>query len=570
MQGEATIDRPWLASWPTGVPTSIEYPEISVDELLRRAAKDYADRPAISFYGKSISYGELDAAADRFAAGLRRIGVRRGDRVSLLLPNTPHFIVAFFAVLRAGGIVVQTNPLYTARELESLWTDAGVETVIALDLFWHNVSKARTSARVKRVVVCDVGEFLKTPLRQLYPIKKKRDLRKQGHWPLVIPHEEGLHRFADLARTPGGPTPETRGSADDVAVLQYTGGTTGTSKGAMLTHRNLVANAMQTAAWFPEGAHGSEKVLGAIPLFHVYGLTAVMLFSIVTGNEVVLYPNPREIGAILKLINKTKPSLFPGVPTMYIAILRHPKLAKYDLRSIRACLSGAAPLPNEVRRQFESATGGRLVEGYGLTEASPVTHCNPLNGVVKECIGIPFPDTDAKVVDADNSSKDLAQGEVGELAVRGPQVMKGYWNKPEETAMVLRDGWLLTGDLARMDTDGYFYIVDRKKDMILCSGYNVYPREVEEVLFMHPAIGEAAAIGVPDPYRGESVKAFVVLKAGKTATEADIIAFCKERLAPFKVPKAVEFATALPMSLVGKVLRRQLREQELAKTSTAG
>jgi len=569
MQGEATIDRPWLASWPAGVPKSIDYPDISVDELLRRAAKKYANRPAISFYGKSISYGELDAAADRFAAGLRRIGVRRGDRVSLVLPNTPHFIVAFFGVLRAGGIVVQTNPLYTARELEQLWTDAGVQTVIALDLFWHNVSKAKTNAGVKRVVVCDVGEFLKTPLRQLYPIKKKRDLRKQGHWPLVIPDEEGVHRFGDLVRTAGGPAPEKPESVDEVAVLQYTGGTTGTSKGAMLTHRNLVANAMQTAAWFPQATHGPEKVLGAIPMFHVYGLTAVMLFSIVTGNEVVLYPNPREIGAILKLINKTKPSLFPGVPTMYIAILRHPKLAKYDLRSIRACLSGAAPLPNEVRKQFESATGGRLVEGYGLTEASPVTHCNPLNGVVKECIGIPFPDTDAKVVDPDDPSTELSQGEVGELAVRGPQVMKGYWNKPEETRNVLRDGWLLTGDLAKMDPDGYFYIVDRKKDMILCSGYNVYPREVEEVLFMHPAIGEAAAIGVPDPYRGESVKAFVVLKPGKTATEADLIAFCKERLASFKVPKAVEFATALPMSLVGKVLRRQLREQELAKASTA-
>ncbi|HWM51662.1 MAG TPA: long-chain fatty acid--CoA ligase [Thermoplasmata archaeon] len=569
MRGEATIDRPWLASWPAGVPKSIEYPEISVDELLRRAAKDYARRPAIMFYGKSTTYGDLDAAVDRFSEGLRRIGVRPGDRVSLLLPNTPHFIVAFFAVLRAGAIVVQTNPLYTARELESLWIDAGVETVIALDLFWHNVSKAKTNAGVKRVVVCDVGEFLRTPLRQLYPIKKKKDLRKQSHWPLVIPREEGLHRFADLARTPAGPVSEKRGSPDDVAVLQYTGGTTGTSKGAMLTHRNLVANAMQTAAWFPEGAHGPEKVLGAIPLFHVYGLTAVMLFSIVTGNEVVLYPNPREIGAILKLINKTKPSLFPGVPTMYIAILRHPKLAKYDLRSIRACISGAAPLPNEVRKQFESMTGGRLVEGYGLTEASPVTHCNPLNGVVKECIGIPFPDTDAKVVDPDDPSKEIAQGEVGELAVRGPQVMKGYWNKAEETRMVLHDGWLLTGDLARMDTDGYFYIVDRKKDIILCSGYNVYPREVEEVLFMHPAVGEAAAIGVPDPYRGESVKAFVVVKAGKTSTEADIIAFCKERLAPFKVPKAVEFVTALPMSLVGKVLRRQLREQELAKASTA-
>ncbi len=569
MKGEATLERPWLGSWPEGVPKSIDYPEIPVHELLRRAAKEFGGRPAITFYGKSISYRDLDAAADRFAAGLRRIGVLPGDLVSLVLPNTPHFVVAFFAVLRTGGIVVQTNPLYTPRELEGLWTDAGVETVVTLDLFWHNVSKARANAGVKRVVVCDVGEFLKVPLRQLYPIKKRRDLKKQGHWPLDIPHEVGIHRFADLARTPPSPALETRASLDDVVVLQYTGGTTGTSKGAMLTNRNLIANAMQVAAWFSAGSHRSEKLLGAIPLFHVYGLTAVMLLSVVAGIEVILYPNPREIGAILKLINKTKPSLFPGVPTMYIAILRHPKLAKYDLRSIRACISGAAPLPNEVRKQFEAATGGRLVEGYGLTEASPVTHCNPLNGVVKECIGIPFPDTDAKIVDADDPTREVAQGEVGELAVRGPQVMKGYWNKPEETRNVLRDGWLLTGDLAKMDADGYFYIVDRKKDLILCSGYNVYPREVEEVLFMHPAVGEAAAIGVPDPYRGETVKAFVVLKPGKTVTEADLIAFCKERLAPFKVPKAVEFATALPMSLVGKVLRRQLREQELAKASTA-
>jgi len=309
--------------------------------------------------------------------------------------------------------------------------------------------------------------------------------------------------------------------------------------------------------------------MGAIPLFHVYGLTAVMLFSIVMGDEMILYPNPREIEAILKVIDKTKPGIFPGVPTMYIAILRHPKLAKYDLRSIRACISGAAPLPNEVRKQFEAATGGRLVEGYGLTEASPVTHCNPLNGVVKECIGIPFPDTDARIVDPDDPTKEMSQGESGELAIRGPQVMKGYWNKPEETAAVVRDGWLLTGDIARMDTDGYFSLVDRKKDLILCSGYNVYPREVEEVLFMHPAVAQAAAIGVPDPYRGETVKAFVVLKAGTIATADEIIAFCKERLAPFKVPKQVEFTNELPISLVGKVLRRELREQELAKASAA-
>ena len=569
MRGETVVERAWLNAWPEGVPQSIVYPDIAVHELLRRTAREHGDRHALTFYGRTITYHDLDAAVDRFATGLRTIGVRPGDRVSLVLPNTPHFVIAFFAVLRAGAIVVQTNPLYTPRELEELWRDAGVETVIALDLFWHNVSKAKASSGVKRVIMCDVAEFLRTPLRQLYPIKKRKDLKKQGHWPLEIPRESGIFRFADLASRPPDTSREGRVRPDDVAVLQYTGGTTGTPKGAMLTHRNLVANALQTAAWLPAGARGPERILGAIPFFHVYGLTAVMLFSVTQGNEVILYPNPREIDSILKLVTKTKPSLFPGVPTMYVAILRNPNLSKYDLRSIRACISGAAPLPNEVRKQFEAATGGRLVEGYGLTEASPITHCNPLNGIVKECIGIPFPDTDAKIVDSDDPTKELAQGESGELAVRGPQVMKGYWNKPEETAAVLKDGWLLTGDIARMDGDGYFSIVDRKKDMILCSGYNVYPREVEEVLFMHPAVAEAAAIGVPDSYRGETVKAFVVLKAGANATADEIIAFCKERLAPFKVPKQVEFAKDLPKSLVGKVLRRELRDRELARTKPA-
>ena len=568
MRGESSFERPWFASWPSGVPRSIAYPDLPVQGLLRDAAKAYGDRPAIRFYGKVLRYRDLDALADRLAAGLRRIGVRPGDRVSLLLPNTPHFVVAFFAILRAGGIVVQTNPIYTPRELEELWTDAGAETVIALDRFWPNVAKVRASGSVRRVVICDAAEFLKTPLRQLYPIKKKRELTKEGHWPLVIPQESWVHRFADLVETPADGS-EANVAPDDVAVLQYTGGTTGTPKGAMLTHRNLVANAMQTAAWFPGQVQGPERVLGAIPLFHVYGLTAVMLFSIVRGNEIILYPNPREIDAILKLIDRTKPALFPGVPTMYIAILRHPNLSKYDLRSIRACISGAAPLPNEVRKQFEAATGGHLVEGYGLTEASPVTHCNPIGGLVKECIGIPFPDTDAKLVDPEDPTRDVPPGSPGELAIRGPQVMKGYWNRPDETALVLRGGWLLTGDIAKMDEDGYFSIVDRKKDLILCSGYKVYPREVEEVLFMHPAVGEAAAIGVPDPYRGETVKAFVVLKDGMSATEPDIITFCKERLAAFKVPRAVEFTKDLPKSLVGKVLRRRLREREMERPRTA-
>jgi long-chain acyl-CoA synthetase len=566
MRGESALRRPWFGRWPQGVPRSIVYPDIPVQALLRRTAKAHGDWPAVRLFGKPIAYRDLDVLADRFAAGLRRIGVRPGDRVSLLLPNTPHFIVAFFGVLRAGGIVVPTNPIYTPRELEAIWKDAGVETAITLDMFWPNLAKVKPKTSIHRVVVCDAAEFLRTPLRQLYPIKKRKDLKKAGHWPLIIPPEPWIHRFAELVETPKDAS-EATPAPDDVAVLQYTGGTTGTPKGAMLTHRNLVANAMQTAAWLPARGPGPERVLGAIPLFHVYGLTAVMLFSILSGNEMILYPNPRETDAILKLIHRAKPSLFPGVPTMYIAILRNPRLSKYDLRSIRACISGAAPLPNEVRKQFEAATGGRLVEGYGLTEASPVTHCNPIDGLVKECIGIPFPDTDARLVDPGDPTKEAPPGGPGELAIRGPQVMKGYWNQPEETALVLRDGWLLTGDLATMDADGYFAIVDRKKDLILCSGYNVYPREVEEVLFMHPAVAEAAAIGIPDPYRGETVKAFVVLKTGATATEADIIAFCKERLAAFKVPKAIEFTKDLPKSLVGKVLRRELREWEVERSA---
>ncbi len=565
MQTASLSERPWFKHWPEGVPKHIDYPSIPVQELLRRTAKKYPDRTAIVFYGKRTSYAELDNLADRFAAGLRGLGVKPGGRVSLMLPNIPQFIIAFFGVLRAGGTVVQTNFLYTPRELEYLYNDAGVETVVTLDIFWHNLAQAKPKTRVSNVIVCDVADFLPFLLRMLYPIKRRGDLKKEGHWPLDIPKAPWVHPYRDFIQATPQPSSEPPVRVEeDVAVLQYTGGTTGTPKGAMLTHRNLVANAIQDNAWLPWEHKDQERILGVIPLFHVYGLTTVLTAGVADGAEIILHPNPREIDAILKIIAKQHPTLFPGVPTMYIAILRHPKLAKYDLRSIKACVSGSAPLPNEVRHEFERVTGGKLVEGFGLTETSPVTHANPLVGLIKEGIGIPWPDTDSKIVDVEDASKDIPQGGIGELAIRGPQVMKGYWNKPEETANVLHDGWLLTGDIAKMDEDGYFYIVDRKKDMILCSGYNVYPREVEEVLYEHPAVQEAAAIGVPDPYRGESVKAYIVLKQGSTATAEEIIAFCKGKLAPFKVPKQVAFEKELPKTMVGKVLRRELKERELA------
>jgi len=566
--GGVAMDRPWQQHWPTGVPKSIEYPRIPLHQLLRDAAKKFRSVTATKFYGRSMTYGELDDAADRFAAGLRKMGVKKGDRVGILLPNTPGYVIAFFGVLRAGGIVVQTNPLYKPRELEDLYADAGATVVVCLDIFLPNLLKAKPKTPIEHVVVADVADWLPWLLSKLYPIKKKKDLKKEGHWPLNVPQGPWVHTFAELLESP----PKADGEplvdpANDVAVLQYTGGTTGTPKGAMLTHHNLVANVYQGCAWIPDAKPGQERMMAALPMFHVFGLTVAMLVSVRLGATMILHPNPREIKNILKLVNKQRPTLFPGVPTMYVGMLNHPRLAKTNMRSIKACLSGAAPLPLEVRRNFERVTGGKLVEGYGLTEASPITHANPLTaeGLVKEGIGVPLPDTDAKLVDVETGSREVPAGESGELAVRGPQVMKGYWGKPEETANVLRGDWLHTGDVATMDADGYFTIVERKKDMIIASGYNVYPREVEEVLFEHPAVAEAAVVGLPDVYRGETVMAFVVLKAGATARAEEIIAFCKERVAAFKVPKRVEFRKELPKSLVGKVLRRALREEELAK-----
>ena len=399
---------------------------------------------------------------------------------------------------------------------------------------------------------------------------RRSELRKAGGGPLRIPAAPWVHRFRTLLDTPAerGREPQSV-DPDAVAVLQYTGGTTGTPKGAMLTHRTLIANAYQCACWVPGTAAGEERTLIAIPMFHIYGLMAGLLVSVRLASTMYLLPDPRDLARLLKVIDRSHPTLFPAVPTLYVALMNHPRLRRTDVRGIRACLSGAAPLPVEVRRRWEGLTGGRLVEGYGLTEASTVVCANPLtpDGLVKEGVGIPFPDTDVRIVDLETGSRDLAIGAAGELLVRGPQVMKGYWNQPEETAATLRDGWLHTGDIARMDEDGYLYIVERKKDLIIASGFNVYPREVAEALYMHPAVQEAAAIGVPDPYRGETVKAFVVLKAGATATDREIIAFCRERLAAFRVPRQVEFRKELPKSQIGKILRRALRDEERARAA---
>ncbi len=562
------MERPWFAHWPAGVPRTIEYPQVPVERLLRQAAESNPDTAATVFYGVRLTYREIDDLADRFAAYLRARGVRPGDRVGLVVPNSPAYVIAFFGIQRAGGIVVQTNPLYTPRELAKLYVDAGATVVVCLDLFLPKILEAKSETPVRHVIVADVKDYLPPALAALYPIRRRSDLKKAGHWPFAVPKVPWIETFRDAVRTAPerGREPQTV-DPDGVAVLQYTGGTTGTPKGAMLTHRTLIANACQCAAWVPGTERGQERTLIAIPLFHIYGLMAGLMVSLRLAATMLLVPDPRDLDHLLKVIDRERPTLFPAVPTLYVALMAHPRLRRVNMKGIQTCLSGAAPLPLEVRRRWEALTGGRLVEGYGLTEASTVVCANPLakDGLVKEGVGIPFPDTDVRIVDLETATRDLPIGEAGELLVRGPQVMRGYWNQPEETAETLRDGWLHTGDIARMDEDGYLYIVERKKDLIIASGFNVYPREVEEVLYMHPAVQEAAVIGVPDPYRGETVKAFVVLKPGATATDQEIIAFCRERLASFRRPRQVEFRTELPKSQIGKILRRTLRDEERAK-----
>lgn len=550
-------ERPWLRHYDPGVPPHLEYPSMPLGEVLRRAARTYPDRGGVVFFGRRISFPELDRMADRFAAGLQRLGVRKGTAVSLHLPNCPQFVVAYYGVLRAGGVVVPHNPLYTEREITHQLQDSGAEVAVTLSLLYPRVAAAARAVGVRSVVFTGIHEFMPPLFRLLYPPRARRE----GQWVDVRPGP-GVHTFSELLRPASPPSVEV--SPDEPAVYLYTGGTTGVPKAAVLTHRNLVSNLLQTVSWDPQLRPGEETTLAVLPFFHSYGMTAVMNFSLWLGATMVLVPR-FDVGMVLRALRRHRPTVFHGVPTMYIALLNAPGWRPQDFQSVRAGISGAMGLPVEVQQQWERATGGKLVEGYGLTEASPVTHCNPLYGLRKPgSIGIPVPDTDAQVVDPETGAP-LPVGEVGELCVRGPQVMAGYRNQPDETARALRDGWLHTGDMARMDEDGFFYVVDRKKEMINVGGLKVFPREVEEVLYRHPAVREAAAVGVPDPARGEVVKAFVTLKPGAQATEEELVAFCRQHLAPHKVPRSVEFRPELPKTLIGKVLRRALAEEERLK-----
>jgi len=534
----------------------MNYPKITLPELLDQTAARSPEADALIYFGARLSYGQLQFQVQRVAAGLQALGVAKGDRVALMMPNCPQFVIAYFGALRAGAIVTATSSMYTAREITHQWNDAGVAVVIADRRLYPVIQTALPNLpTIRHVILVGTRDYFPRGLERLSamlagdpppePPGKPRPARAPLAWKKLL-----------CQRTAPDPVPL---EPSDIACLQYTGGTTGTSKGAMLTHQNLVTNAGQSYLWLQSGADRQEVMVAALPLFHIYAMLCVMISSVWAGGAMVILPR-FEVRAALRVIRKYHPTVFHGVPTMYVAFINTPNAAAYGLKSLKLCTSGGAPLPIEVRQKFEALTGGCLLEGYGLTETSPVTHFNQRDGLIKSgSIGRPIPDTEARIMDLDTGTREMPVGEIGEIAIRGPQVMRGYWNQPKETARVLRDGWLYTGDIARKDQDGYYYIVDRKKDLIIAGGFNIYPREVEEVLFECPKIKEAIVIGVPDPYRGETVKAFVVLKDSAVATEDDIVAFCREHLAAYKVPRQVVFRDSLPKSAVGKYLRRELR-----------
>ena len=566
----AATKYPWLRHYSPGVPTELDIPDRPLNWILDEAARQFANHDALVYYGTRIPYAEFLSLANRFARVLIELGVRPGDTVSICLPNVPQFPVAFYGTLKAGAIAVPTNPIYTAPELRHQLSDAGVRVIIALDITLPTLLEVVNETPVEHIIVGSAADYLPPVLARLFRLRERFARNETSHARKVSPsHKAQIHSFTHVLsrirenQSHAEPLPAPA-HADDVAVLQYTGGTTGIAKGAMLTHRNLLANAIQAWVWSELSTNARHVTLCAAPFFHVYGLTVAMNLSIYSGTSMVLLPR-FTVKDALKAIQRYKPDIFPGVPTMYLAIAREAERKRVHLGSVKVCISGSAPLPLEVQRRFEAVSAARLVEGYGLTEASPVTHCNPVQGERQiGAIGLPLPNTDAAIIDS-TTWRMLPAGEQGEIAVRGPQVMKGYWNRPDETVLVLRDGWLRTGDIGVVDDEGYFRVVDRSKDVIIASGLKIFPRDVDEVLYSHPKVLEAATVGIPDPYRGETVRAYVVLKPGETLSADEVIAFCRERLAPYKVPKQVEFRESLPKTLVGKVLRRTLRDEYVAQ-----
>ena len=561
-------DRPWLAHYPQGVPADYDFPSVPLTRLLDDAASSFPTRTALAFLGMTMTYRDLQGAVDRFATGLAGLGVAKGDRVAIILPNCPQNVIAFFATLRLGAIVVQHNPLYTQTELRHQLADCGAEVVVCLDRLYDAVAQVKPDTAVRDIVVASLIDYLprSAKLKLRLPVHKAR--RARSEISAELEKDARFTRFSALVNGRGGVRQAALDPHEDLALLQYTGGTTGLAKGAMLTHHNLVSNAWMNRLWDTGAVPGKEVALGVLPLFHAFGLTVVMNTTVLLGGTLVLLPR-FDLDQIFAAIDRYKPTMLPGVPPIFKALADSPKAQDHDLRSIRTCVSGAMKLPGEVQKQFEKITGGRLVEGYGLTETSPSTHCNPLSSARRTgSIGLPLPGTFCKIVDQQDPTREMPFGEPGELAIKGPQVFRGYWGEAA-TGMFTEDGFVLTGDVAVMDPDGFFTIVDRKKEMIIAGGFNIYPSEVEQVLLGLPGVADAVVIGLPDKYRGETVKAFVVLVPGSDLTAADVVEHCKADLTAYKVPKSVEFLDELPRTVVGKVQRRVLVERERVKAEQA-
>ncbi|MDI6753800.1 MAG: long-chain fatty acid--CoA ligase [Thermodesulfobacteriota bacterium] len=547
------METPWLKNYEDGVPPSLVYPRVPLSHFLKQAATSFPQNLAMVFAGKKISYRELKEKVDALANALIALGVKKEERVALLLPNSPPYVIGYYAILQAGAMVVNLNPLAVERELLYFLNHAEVRTIILAEPLFPRIANIAPQSSLENILVACLRDWGATPKLS----GEKKDL---------IPFDvrKGVYSLESLLdqharRNP----PEVELQPEDNALLQYTGAITDGIKGVVLTHGNLVANTLQILSWVVRSRPGKEAFFSVLPFFHVYGMAVAMNMPISLASTMVISPR-FEVKTALQAIKRYRPTFFPGVPPMFVALSQEKDAEKYNISCLRVCYSGGAPLSLEILDDFEKLTGARITEGYGLAEASPATHCNPIFGKRKlGSVGLPYPDTLAQIVDLETGKQVLPPGEVGELCIKGPQVMKGYWKMPEETANTIRDGWLYTGDISRMDEDGYFYILDLKKDMIIAGGFNIYPKDIDQVLAEHPKVAEAIAVGIPDRYRGETVRACVVLKPGQSATEEEILDFCRKNLAKYKVPTRVEFRQVLPKSPSGKILRRMLRQETI-------
>lgn len=551
---------PWAKKYPASVDWSAALPAWPLYKILDDAVKNYPNNLFLDFLGKTYSYREIGELVARAAKGLQDLGIKKGDRVGLLLPNTPYYVVMYFAVLKVGGIVVNFNPLYAERELEHQINDAGCGIMVTIDIHYifKKLVAIQSKTKLQKIIVGSMVDILPFPTSLLYQLFKFKDIAK-------LPQEDRYLTFKQLTNNDGSFKSVVIDPKEDLAVLQYTGGTTGVPKGAMLTHANLSANVMQSRLIFPNVGFGAERMLGVLPFFHVFAMTAVMNITVLIGGAIIMLPR-FDLEQVVKVIHKKRPTLFPAVPTIYTAINHYPKLKNFNLRSIKYCFSGGAPLPAEVKRDFEDLTGCIVVEGYGLSETSPVTHCNPVEGENKiGSIGLPVAGTHVEIVSLDDRKTNMPQGEKGEICIRGPQVMRGYWNQRQETADVMEetpDGVRFhTGDVGYLDPDGYTFIVDRIKDMIAAGGFKIYPRNVEEAIYLHQSVEECIVLGVPDEYRGQTVKAFIKLRAGEKLTKDDLVKFLKDKLSPIEMPKLVEFRDSLPKTMIGKLSRKMLLDE---------